>query len=182
MPSPLKTNLTLIGMPSAGKSTIGIILAKLLSMNFVDTDVIIQSRQEKSLQDIIDESDYLNLRRIESAVVCSLDLHKHVIATGGSVPYSDLAMHHLQAISTIVFLQVEYPEIVRRLHNFSTRGLARKKNQTLEELFFERQALYRKYADIIFPCNGLTQDEIAGQLARIFSQQLSGCPDSSDHD
>lgn len=160
-----KSNITLIGMPAAGKSTIGILLAKQLSMGFVDTDILIQTRENKTLQEIVDESDYLNLRRIEAEVVCALNASKEIIATGGSVPYSEEAMRHLQQISTIIFLEVEFVEIERRLHNFTTRGLAKAKHQSLEDLFHERQVLYHKYADICFNCKGLNQDEICDALA-----------------
>ena len=100
----MKTNLTLIGMPGAGKSTIGIILAKNLSLGFIDTDVLIQINRQKSLQQILDESDHLNLRAIEEEEILKLNVSRHVIATGGSAAYSDKAMLHLQRISTIIFL------------------------------------------------------------------------------
>src|SRR3990170_4640570 len=102
----MKTNISLIGMPGAGKSTIGIILAKILSYGFIDTDVLIQINQQKSLQQIIDESDYLNLRNIEEKEILKVNIEKHIIATGGSAVYSEKAMSHLINISRIVFLQV----------------------------------------------------------------------------
>lgn len=165
----MKTNLTLIGMPGAGKSTVGIILAKNLSLGFIDTDVLIQINQQKSLQQIIDESDYLNLRKIEADEICKLNITNHVIATGGSAAYSEKAMQHLGGISTIVFLQVEYEEIKRRIKNFETRGIAKAENQTFMDLFLERQELYNKYADIVIPCSDLNQEETAEKIAAVYS-------------
>ncbi|PID72474.1 MAG: shikimate kinase [Desulfobulbus propionicus] len=166
----MKTNLTLIGMPGAGKSTIGIILAKNLSLGFIDSDVLIQINQQKSLQDIIDESDYLNLRQIEEDEICKLNVTGHVIATGGSAAYSTKAMHHLREISTVIFLHVEYEEIKRRIKNVATRGIAKAEHQTFRDLFNERQELYRKYADIVIICDQLDQEEVAMEIARIYQQ------------
>ena len=167
----MKSNLTLIGMPGAGKSTVGIILAKDLSFGFIDTDILIQINQQKSLQEIINESDHLNLRKIEEGEILKLNIDKHIISTGGSVPYSKASMAHLSKISTIVFLQASYEEIERRIHNFETRGIAKSKDQTFRELFAERQVLYEKYADITVACDELNQDEVAMAVA-----ELSGHP------
>jgi shikimate kinase len=161
----MKTNLTLIGMPGAGKSTIGIILAKNLSLGFIDTDVLIQINQQKSLQQIIDESDHLNLRAIEENEICKLNVSHHVIATGGSAAYSDKAMVHLRTISTIIFLEVSFVEIERRIRNFDTRGIAKAAHQTFHQLFDERQILYRKYADLTIHCDGLDQEDVADEIA-----------------
>ncbi|WP_028582709.1 shikimate kinase [Desulfogranum japonicum] len=164
----MKTNLTLIGMPGAGKSTIGIILAKNLSMGFIDTDVLIQINQQKSLQEILDESDYLNLRHIEEQEICKLNISKHVIATGGSAAYSDRAMRHLQTMSTIIFLKVSYDEIKRRIKNFETRGIAKAEHQSFQELYDERQELYNRYADITIDCQLRDQEDIAVEIAQRF--------------
>ncbi len=162
----MKSNLTLIGMPGAGKSTIGIILAKILSSGFLDTDILIQINQQKSLQQILDESDHLNLRRIEEEEILKINVDNHVIATGGSAVYSKKAMQHLRAISTIIFLEVDYAEITRRIRNFDSRGIARSKDQTLRDLYNERQVLYNKYGELTINCNGLDQEEIA-ELIRL---------------
>lgn len=161
----MKTNLTLIGMPGAGKSTIGIILAKNLSLGFIDTDVLIQINHQKSLQQILDESGHLGLRAIEEEEILKLNVGRHVIATGGSAAYSDKAMTHLKAISTIVFLEVSFHEIERRIRNFDTRGIAKAKNQTFRELYDERQVLYRKYAELTVSCDGMDQEEVAAHIA-----------------
>jgi len=170
----MKTNLTLIGMPGAGKSTIGIILAKNLSLGFIDTDVLIQINQQKSLQQILDESGHLALRAIEENEIGKLNVSRQVIATGGSAAYSEKAMTHLQRISVIVFLEVSFAEIERRIRNFATRGIAKTKEQTFRELFDERQALYNRYAELTVRCDGLDQEEIARIIAQSIEQRAPG--------
>jgi shikimate kinase len=157
----MKSNITLIGMPGSGKSTVGIILAKGLSFGFIDTDVLIQINRGKSLQDIIHGSDYLNLRKIEEEEILKINIDKHVIATGGSAVYSENAMSHLQNISNIIYLDAEIDVIRSRIYNFETRGIAKSKTQTFQDLFDERRALYRKYAEFTVDCNLLNQEEIA---------------------
>jgi len=163
----MKSNLTLIGMPGAGKSTIGIILAKNLGLGFIDTDVLIQINQQKPLQQIIDESDHLNLRAIEEKEILKINIKNHVIATGGSVVYSEKAMIHLQSISTIIFLEVIFEDIKKRMHNFATRGIAKAKKQTFKGLFKERQILYKKYAEMTINCNEFDQEQLAAQIAKL---------------
>lgn len=163
----MKSNVTLIGMPGAGKSTVGIILAKKLGLGFIDTDVLIQTRQQKSLQQIINESDHMNLRAIEEAEILKLEVKNHVIATGGSAAYSRKAMTHLQEISRIVFLEVSYAELERRIKDFETRGIAKSNCQTFEDLFDERQMLYRYYAEITVECSDLDQDALAERIAAL---------------
>jgi len=162
----MKSNLTLIGMPGSGKSTIGIILAKNLGLGFIDTDVLIQINRQKTLQQIIDERDHMHLRVVEEEEILKINIENHVIATGGSAAYSGKAMTHLRDISKIIFLEVRIDEIKKRIHNFETRGIAKSKNQTFKELFDERQALYMKYADITVDCNKLDQEELAEQIAQ----------------
>ena len=161
------SNLTLIGMPGAGKSTIGIILAKNLSLGFIDTDVLIQINQGKSLQQILDESGHLALRAIEEEEICRLNVNRHVIATGGSAAYSERAMAHLGSMSTIIFLEVSFEEITRRIRNFETRGIAKGPHQTFQDLFVERQILYRRYAQLTIPCDGIDQEEVALRIASL---------------
>lgn len=163
----MKSNLTLIGMPGAGKSTVGVILAKILGMDFVDTDVLIQVRQGKTLQRIIDESGHLRLRAIEEEEVLGLAVKHHVIATGGSVVYSERAMAHLLDISRVVFLDVGLEKLQRRIHNFASRGIAKAPNQSFRDLFAERRQLYRKYAEIIVDADRLDQEELAVHIARL---------------
>jgi shikimate kinase len=161
----MKSNVTLIGMPGAGKSTVGIILAKNLSLGFIDTDVLIQFNQQRSLQQIINETGHLTLRAIEEYEILKLNVTHHVIATGGSVAYSAKAMSHLRDISTIVFLRAGVEEIKRRIHNFETRGIAKPGHQSFRELFEERQLLYRKFAEMTIDCEHLDQEEVAQSIA-----------------
>jgi len=161
----MRSNLTLIGMPGAGKSTIGIVLAKYMSLGFIDTDVLIQINRQKSLQEIINESDYLNLRKIEEEEILKINIKNHVIATGGSAVYSKRAMSHLKDISKVIFLKVKYEEIKKRIHNFKSRGIAKHKDQTFRDLFNERQILYNKYAEFTINCEDFDQEEIAEIIA-----------------
>lgn len=156
-----KSNITLIGMPGAGKSTTGIILAKNLSLGFLDTDILIQINRGKPLQDILDERGHIYLREIEEDEVLKINIERNVIATGGSVAYSERAMKHLASISTIVFLEVSYEELTRRITNFETRGIAKEPTQTFRELFDERQMLYKKYAEITINAADSSQDEVS---------------------
>ncbi|MSN26087.1 MAG: shikimate kinase [Geobacter sp.] len=161
-------------MPGAGKSTVGIILAKLLSFGFVDTDVLIQIRQKRSLQQIIEESGHLNLRKIEEREILNIDVDNHVIATGGSAVYSEKGMSHLQSISEIVFLKVNYEDILKRIRNFKTRGIAKSADQSFLDLYNERQVLYDRYAEMTIDCSALDQEEVAGKIASYYLLRL-GC-------
>ena len=159
-----KTNIILIGMPGAGKSTVGVILAKLTARDFVDTDLLIQISQRRSLQDIVDKDGHMALRMIEENVILGLDCHNRVIATGGSAVYSHAAMTHLKSNGIAVFLDV-YPDMLQsRIHDFDTRGLAKLPGQTLSDLFEERFPLYAKYADITVDCEALTQEEVCAAI------------------
>ncbi len=160
----MKSNITLIGMPGAGKSTIGIILAKDLAFGFLDTDVLIQINQQKSLQNIVDESDYMELRKIEANEILKVNIQHHIIATGGSAVYSHAAMEHLSQDSAIVFLDVGLKEIRQRIWNFDSRGIAKADDQSLDDLFHERGELYRKYANITVDCRGLNQEDLAMEI------------------
>lgn len=160
----MNKNITLIGMPGAGKSTIGIILAKNISYGFLDTDVLIQINNQQSLQKIMDENGYKYLRQVEENEILKINIEKNIISTGGSAVYSDIAMNHLKSISYVIFLKVEIETIVKRIHNFDTRGIAKAKEQTFEDLFIERSKLYHKYADFIIESDNKSQDEAAEEI------------------
>lgn len=140
-------NIILIGMPGAGKSTVGVILAKALGMDFLDSDLAICRETGKTLQEILDQDGLDAFLKLEEAVVCGLAPRHTVIATGGSVPMSQKAMEHLKAQGTVVYLQVELPELSRRLSNITTRGIAFGPGENLETLYEKRVPVYRRWAD-----------------------------------
>lgn len=155
-----KTNIVLIGMPGSGKSTVGVILAKMLAKSFVDTDILIQQRESRTLQEIVDRQGHMVLRQVEEEVLLSVDCRNTVIATGGSAAYSEPAMRHLQQQGTVVFLDVDLPTLEKRISNYHSRGLAKRPEQSFEDLFAERLQLYRKYAEIIVESSNLTQEQV----------------------
>jgi shikimate kinase len=158
------SNLVLIGMPGSGKSTVGVILAKKTSRDFVDTDLLIQTSQGRNLQDIVDHDGYVALRHIEERVLLDLSVRNHVIATGGSAVYSDQAMAHLKSEGLAIFLDVDLATLESRIPDFSTRGLAKRPDQSLSELFKERFGLYARYADITIKCDKLTHEEVCARI------------------
>jgi shikimate kinase len=158
------SNIVLIGMPGSGKSTVGIVLAKLTSCHFVDTDILIQTSQGRTLQDIVDTEGYMVLREIEERILLKLDCFDHVIASGGSAVYSHAAMTHLKSNGVVVFLKVELPILESRIHDFATRGLAKRPEQSIEDLFEERFVLYTKYADVTIECKDFTQEEVCEDI------------------
>jgi shikimate kinase len=158
------SNIVLIGMPGAGKSTVGVILAKMTSRDFVDTDVLIQLSAGRSLQAIVDKDGHMALRDIEEKVLLGLRCNNHVIATGGSAVYSHAAMEHLKKEGTAVYLSVDLPTLEARIRNFHSRGLAKRPDQSISDLFEERLILYRKYADIIVDSRSLSQEEVCAEI------------------
>ncbi len=145
-------NIVLIGMPGAGKSTIGVILAKTLGMHFVDTDLIIQENENMLLQDIINSGGINKFIAIEEKCILSLDCKETVIATGGSVVYSTKAMEHLKQKGTIIYFKLGIEEIIKRINNIKTRGIVLDKGQSLIDIYNQRVPLYEKYSDITVDC------------------------------
>ena len=143
-----KENIVLIGMPASGKSTAGVILAKMLGMDFVDTDLVIQQREKALLRDLIEEYGVEGFMEKEEKAVLSVSPVNTVIATGGSVVYSEKAMRHLSSIGTVVYLKVAEDELLRRLHDIRERGVVLKDGETFKEMFDSRSILYERYADI----------------------------------
>ncbi len=141
-------NIILIGMPASGKSTIGVVLAKTLGMNFIDTDLIIQNNEDKLLQDIIDENGLETFLEAEQRAILSLDCKNTVIATGGSAVLLEQAMNHLQSLGKIFYLHVDCDILEKRLSDIETRGIACKKGETPCDIFKVRKSLYEKYADV----------------------------------
>lgn len=143
-----KGNITLIGMPASGKTSVGVILAKRLGKKFVDTDIVIQKKYGKLLKELIDEYGDEGFREIEDEVNASVDVENSIISPGGSVIYGERAMSHLKDISIIIYLELSYTAIKSRLGDLRDRGITLKEGQTLKDLYFERVPLYKKYADI----------------------------------
>lgn len=159
-----KSNIVLIGMPGSGKSTVGIILAKQITKRFMDTDILIQNMAGKSLQEIVNSEGHMALRAIEEKALLSVKCKNHVIATGGSAAYSEPAMLHLKKSGTIVFLQTSLDALKTRIHNYETRGLAKRPDQSFQDLFDEREFLYRKYAEITVESSHLTQEQVCDEI------------------
>lgn len=152
-------NIILIGMPGAGKSTLGVLLAKALGMFFVDSDIIIQQKTKRLLQDIIDNDGIEEFLKIEEEVLLSLDIENTVLATGGSAIYSEKAMNFFKENGAVVYLHVDFSEIEKRVTNITTRGIVLKNGKNLSDAFSERKPLYDKYADIIVDCTGSSIEE-----------------------
>lgn len=160
----IRSNLVLIGMPGSGKSTVGVILAKKTARVFLDTDLLIQTSQHRPLQDIVDKDGYAALRDIEERILLGLSVQNHVIATGGSAVYSEKAMGHLKSEGLLIFLDVDLATLQSRIPDFSTRGLAKRPEQTLPELFDERIGLYTRHADITVKCDRLTHEDVCARI------------------
>lgn len=147
-------NITLIGMPGAGKSTIGVVLAKVLGYQFLDSDLLIQKQEKRRLSEIIEEEGYKGFKDVENRVNASIEAENTVIATGGSVVYCEEAMEHLKSIGTVVYLKLSLNALSKRLGNLKGRGVLLREGQTLTNLYEERTTLYEKYADIVIDEEG----------------------------
>ena len=158
-------SIILIGMPSCGKSTLGVLLAKRLGYRFVDSDLLIQEREGRLLHRIIEEDGKEGFIRIENEVNSQIDEENAVIATGGSVIYGEEAMENLKRLGKVVYLKIPFDEMCRRLGDFSHRGVVMRKGNTLEEMYAERAPLYEKYADItVDVCNA----QLSNSIGKIF--------------
>lgn len=158
-------------MPGCGKSTVGVVLAKVLGMHFCDTDLVIQQRAGKRLQEIIDAEGNDAFLAHERDAILSILLTDTVIATGGSAVYSEEAMAHLKESSIVVYLQVSEPEIERRLADFGGRGVAIKDGMTVADLYNERMPLYKKYADITIYEDGTDIPAVVGKIAEALARR-----------
>lgn len=159
-----KSNIVLIGMPGAGKSTVGVVLAKNMGLHFVDSDICIQEEEGKLLHEIISTEGLEGFLEVENRVNASLDMEKSVIATGGSAVYGKEAMEHLKEIGCVVYLKLPYDAIAERLGDLNKRGVALRKDQTLMDLYEERVPLYETYADIIVDCSEKKIREIVSEI------------------
>ena len=167
----MASNIILVGMPAAGKSTVGVILAKVLGMDFIDTDLIIQRDTGKRLSDLIAEEGHDGFIRTEEKICCGINAENSVISTGGSVIYGDAAMKHLKENGMVVYHEIDFETLEKRLHHMSKRGVVLKEGQTKKELYDERVELYKKYADIIIHESGMDiEDTVSLIIEEIASE------------
>lgn len=160
-------NIVLIGMPASGKSTVGVILAKVMKYRFIDTDLLLQDQTDQTLVEIIKERGLEGFLELENHTVALLNIQRSVIATGGSVIYGEEAMKNLKTQGVIIYLKYRYEVIQSRLTNITTRGVAMKEGSTLLELFHERTPLYEKYADFTLEADGLTTEQTVEKIREL---------------
>lgn len=160
-----RSNVVLIGMPGAGKSTIGVVLAKRLGKNFIDTDLLIQAGQGRRLQEIIEREGLDGFRRIEEETLRGLEVSETVVATGGSAVYSEAGMAALAEQGVVVFLDVALTELGRRIQDMDSRGLVIDPGETLADLYRRRLPLYRRYADVVIAAAERGVEETAALIA-----------------
>ncbi len=161
----MRSNIVLIGMPGSGKSTCGVVAAKFLLKNFFDTDLLIQNIEGSSLQNIIDLKGNDYFEKAEEKAILDLDIQGAVIATGGSVVYSDKSMQHLKKLGRIIYLHLDYEHMRKRIIDLSTRGVLLKKGETLQDMYNERLPLYKKWADVTIDCGNNTIEQTAREIA-----------------
>lgn len=167
-------NIVLVGMPGAGKSTVGVILAKVMGMNFIDSDLLIQEQEGMLLKDIIKregQEEYIN---IENQVNKDISVNNTVIATGGSVVYCPEAMEHFREISKVVYIKLSFDTINKRVGNIKRRGVVLRDGQTLFDLYQERTPLYEKYAHIVVNSEGLGIEELMERISMEVRDRLEG--------
>jgi len=172
---PFNNNIVLIGMPGVGKSTVGVLLAKLIRFAFIDTDIYIQTREGKSLQALIEEHGAEGFCDLEARHMCSLAVSRHVLATGGSVVYRQAAMAHFKAGGRVIHLDLALDRLKKRLDDIQARGVVIAPGSTLGALYRERQPLYRKYADVTVTTDGLTPDQVVQEIAAHVGRQSASC-------
>lgn len=166
-----KDNIVLIGMPGVGKSTVGVILAKVMGYQFLDADLVIQEQEGKLLHQIIEEVGTEGFIEVENRVNSRLQCSRTIIATGGSVVYGKEAMEHLKEIGTVVYLKVPFSVIDKRLSDIKGRGVVLKDGQTLYDLYMERTPLYEQYADVCVSEEGLNVEETVERLIEKLQNQ-----------
>ena len=158
--------VTLIGMPGAGKSTVGVLLAKHVGLNFVDSDLLIQVREGETLQQLLDAQGYLALRRAEEDVLLEMPLVNYLVATGGSAVYSDAGMQRLQAAGPIVYLQCALPALEQRIRSNRARGIAAPPGHDFPAIYAERCPLYERFADLTIAADADSAEDVAHRIAR----------------
>jgi len=169
------TNIVLIGMPGCGKSTVGVLLAKAMGKAFIDTDVVLQAKEGRKLQPMIDEIGIDAFLRKEQQAILALDCVNTVVATGGSVIYGQEAMAHLHQHGIVVYIQLPYSEIEKRLSNLATRGVTLRKGQTLHDLYEERVPLYEVSADVICHADGFEIEQTVSAILDLVTDYSEAC-------
>lgn len=164
-------NIIFIGMPASGKSTIGVVVAKRLGFEFVDTDLLIQKQEKRLLSEIIDEEGIAGFLAIEDQVNSDVKAEHTVIAPGGSVVYCQKAMEHYKQIGMVVYLQASFETIDNRIKSAEERGVVLRDGQTFRELYEERRVLFEKYADITISEEGLTLEETIGKVLKVLEKK-----------
>ena len=159
--------IVLISMPGAGKSTVGVLLAKRLGLGFVDTDILIQGRARRQLQEILDSAGYSELRRLEEEAILALEARAAVVATGGSAVYSERAMGHLGESGVLVYLKASPDVLAARIDDYGRRGVANPAGQSFAEIFQERAPLYERWADLVVDVDGLTHEGAVQAVAAV---------------
>ena len=153
-------NIILIGMPGAGKSTAGVLLAKRLGYGFIDTDLILQAQQKSRLYQIIADQGLEKFKQLEADVLVELDTTRSVIATGGSAIYSPRAMARLKQLGQLVFIDMPFAELMERVDDMDTRGLVIGPRDSFKQLYLERLPLYQAYAEVTIPAGGMTVEDV----------------------
>lgn len=166
-------NIVFIGMPAAGKSTVGVVIAKRLGYQFIDTDLVIQQEENRLLKEIIADEGTDGFLKIEDRVNAGIEADRAVISPGGSVVYCENAMKHYKEIGKIVYLHASYETINNRISNAKNRGVVLKDGQTLEDLYYERTALFKKYADITVSEDGKDLEETIEEVLRVLKSELN---------
>ena len=166
-------NIVLIGMPTAGKSTVGVILAKMLGYQFIDTDLVIQQEEKKLLKDIIEEQGIEGFLEVENRINANIDTDCAVIATGGSAIYGTEAMQHLRKIGLVVYIRLSYGTIMNRLNNAKQRGVVLKNHQTLKDLYEERCPLYEGYAHYVVDAENMDIEGLVNYIYNWINTQNS---------
>jgi shikimate kinase len=167
-------NIILIGMPGAGKSTVGVVLAKILGFSFLDSDLLIQQEEGKLLYELIDLYKIEGFLKIEDRINANIETKRCVIATGGSAIYGKKAMEHFQKNGILIYLELSYESLKKRLGDLNKRGVTLKKDQSLKELYKERIPLYEKYANVTIHCDQKPIREIAQEIAFIYKEYKGG--------
>lgn len=165
-------NIILIGMPAVGKSTVGVVVAKRIGYEFIDTDLLIQKQEKRLLKEIIAEEGNERFLEIENQVNCDLEAEQAVISPGGSVVYCEEAMQHFKELGTVIYLHATYEDIYKRITNAKNRGVVLKEGQTLKDLYDERVKLFEKYADYTVSEEGLSLEETIDMVLELLDKSL----------